>query len=138
MAAPEPFSAGRWVRSRGTRGGTENLLSREVGFRATGGSTGALLGMKVGFGATGDIAAPEPSSVGRRGLEPQDTWRHRSPSQQGGRVQSYGTRGNIEILINREARSEAVGHVVACGSTSYSLPWSHTCIWGYPICRVLT
>jgi hypothetical protein len=40
------------------------------------------------------------------------------PSQQGGRIQSHGTHGNIRAHLNREARSEAIGHVAASEPTS--------------------
>jgi hypothetical protein len=69
VTAPEPYSAGRQVRSRGACGSTRVLLSGEVGSRAT-----------------GHVAAPEPSLVGRWGLELPDMWQHRSPPQQGGGV----------------------------------------------------
>jgi hypothetical protein len=61
VAAPEPSSAWRWVKSRGTRGSIRTL-SREVR-----------------SGAAGHMTAPEPSLTGRRGLELQDTWQHWSP-----------------------------------------------------------
>jgi hypothetical protein len=42
----------------------------------THGSTRALLSREVGTGAMGHVAAPKPSSVGRRGSELRDTWQH--------------------------------------------------------------
>jgi hypothetical protein len=40
-----------------------------------------------------------------------DTWRHRSPPEHGGRIQSRGTRGSVGALPSREAESGIVGHV---------------------------
>jgi hypothetical protein len=40
-------------------------------------------------------------------------WQHRSPSQSGGEVQSHMTRGSVGAYLNREVRSEAIGHVAA-------------------------
>jgi hypothetical protein len=59
------------------------------------------------------MQSPEPTSVGRRDLEPRDTWQYRSPPQQGGEVRSRGTHGSAEAHIGREARSRAVGHMAA-------------------------
>jgi hypothetical protein len=38
------------------------------------GSAGAHLSQEVRFGAIGHVAAPEPISAGRLGLEPYDMW----------------------------------------------------------------
>jgi hypothetical protein len=82
--------------------------------------------------AVGHMVAPEPSQVGRRSPKPRGTWQCRSPSsregrqgtepwgtwqgqtplEQGGGVQSYGTRGSAGALPSREVRSRAVGHMV--------------------------
>jgi hypothetical protein len=40
------------------------------------------------------VTAPEPTSVGRRGPEPHDTWQRRSPPQSEGKVQSRRARGS--------------------------------------------
>jgi hypothetical protein len=45
--------------------------------------------------------------------EPRDTWQHRSPPEQGGGVQCYGTRGSAGNLPSREVESKAAGHVAA-------------------------
>jgi hypothetical protein len=42
----------------------------------------------------GHVAVPEPSRVGRRCPVPWDIWQRWSPPEQGGRIQSHGTRGN--------------------------------------------
>jgi hypothetical protein len=51
----------------------------------------------------------------RRGLELWDVWWHRSPPEQGGRVQSCGTRGGIRAPLpqSREEGSGATGHTAA-------------------------
>jgi hypothetical protein len=91
-----PSEQGGGVRCRGTRG-----------------SARALPSMEAGSGVMGHVAAPEPSRVGRQGPEPCDTWQHRSPPEQGGRVPSRGTRDSVGALPSREAGSGAVGHVAA-------------------------
>jgi hypothetical protein len=67
------------------------------------------------------MAAPEPTSAARKGLGPRDTWQHRSPPQQGGEVWGHETRGSGEGNLGREAKSGAVGHVIARGGTPCSL-----------------
>jgi hypothetical protein len=69
MAAPElPSQEGRaW--SHGTRG-----------------STGAHIVKEARSGGEEHVAAPEPTSVRRRDLEPRDTWWRQSPPLQGGMV----------------------------------------------------
>jgi hypothetical protein len=57
------------------------------------------------------VAALEPSSTGRRGSEPYDTWQRRSPPRQVGEVRGRGTRGSARARLDREPRSEAVGRV---------------------------
>jgi hypothetical protein len=37
-------------------------------------------------GVMGHMAVPEPTPVGRKDSEPQDTWQRRSPPQSGGEV----------------------------------------------------
>jgi hypothetical protein len=54
-----------------------------LGGRGIRGSTRALLSERRG---RGHVAAPEPTSAGRRGPEPWDTWRLRGPPLQGGLV----------------------------------------------------
>jgi hypothetical protein len=45
-------------------------------------------------------------------------WQRRSPSQLGGRVWSYETRGSVGAHLNREAGSGAMGRVAAPEPTS--------------------
>jgi hypothetical protein len=61
----------------------------------------------------GCIAALEPSLVGRWGPELWYMRQRRSPPWLGGEVQSHGTHGSVGALLIREARSGAMGHVVA-------------------------
>jgi hypothetical protein len=68
---------------------------------------------KVEPEAMGYVAALEPTSTGRRGPEQRDTWQRWSSPQQGGEVWGRGTRGSIGAHLSREARSGAVGHMVA-------------------------
>jgi hypothetical protein len=51
--------------------------------------------------AVGRVAAPEPSSAGRWGLEPWDAWQCWSPPQWGGRIQSRGAHGRARALLGR-------------------------------------
>jgi hypothetical protein len=97
--------------------------------------------------------------TGRRGLELWDVWWRRSPPEQGGRVQSCGTHGDIGAPLpqSREEGSGATGHTVAlepscasvvgcgtvghtttCGCTPCFLPWLRACTRGYPVHRVPT
>jgi hypothetical protein len=102
----------------------------------THGSAEAHLSLEVRSRAKGHMAAPEPTSIGRRCLEPYDMWQHWSPSQQGGEVRSYGAHGNAKAHLpgdeirshrihdstgahlSKEARSGAIGRVIACGCMS--------------------
>jgi hypothetical protein len=82
---------------------------------------GAHLGREARSGTEGHVAVPEPTSARRRGPEPWDTWQRRSPHWQGGEVQGCRTHGSAGAYLDREARSEANGHVAACGCTPCSL-----------------
>jgi hypothetical protein len=73
---------------------------------------------KVEPRAVGHIAAPELTSSRRQGLELRDTWQRRSSPQQGGEVRGRGTLGSTGAHLSMEARSEAMGHVVAPEPTS--------------------
>jgi hypothetical protein len=80
----------------------------------------------------GHVAAPEPTSAGRRGPELRNTWQRRSSTQQGGEARGHVTRGNTGDHFNKEVRSEAVGHVAALDPTSagrcgpkLQLVWQH-------------
>jgi hypothetical protein len=68
-------------------------------------------------GTEGHVLASEPTSVRRRGLEPEDTWQCQSPAQPGDEVQSRGTCGSTEAHLSREVRSEAIGRVPVYGCT---------------------
>jgi hypothetical protein len=81
--------------------------------RVTFGSSGADLSREARSEATEHMAASEPSLGERWGPEPQDTWWHRSSPQQGGEVQSRGTRVSTGALLSREAGSRAARHVSA-------------------------
>jgi hypothetical protein len=76
VAAPEPTSSGR----RGTelRDTWQCRSSPQQGDEVRGcgarGSAGAHLSREARSGATGHVAAPEPTSAGRRGPELQGTW----------------------------------------------------------------
>jgi hypothetical protein len=61
--------------------------------------------------AVGHVTTPVPPSTGRRSPEMQDTCQRRSSPQQGGGVQSHGTRGNTGVLHSRETESGATRHV---------------------------
>jgi hypothetical protein len=69
-------------------------------------------------GAVGHVTPPEPNSVGRRDLEPYDTWQRRSSPQPGGKVWSHRTRGSAGAHLSWEKRSEVTGHMAAPESTS--------------------
>jgi hypothetical protein len=74
---------------------------------------GALPIREARSGATGHVATPEPSQLGRRDLEPLDTWKRRCPPYQGGGIRSHWTHGDTGALPIREAESGATGHVAA-------------------------
>jgi hypothetical protein len=91
------------------------------------------------------VAAPEPTSPGRRGPELRNMWQRRSsplgeaePGAMGhvtaseptlagrrgpelGEVRGRGTRGSSEAHLCREVWSEATSYVAARGCTSCSL-----------------
>jgi hypothetical protein len=67
--------------------------------------------------APGHVAVLVPSLVGRRGLEPCDTWCHWSPLERGGGIQSHGTRGGAGAIPIRAVGSGAAGHMAARGPT---------------------
>jgi hypothetical protein len=64
--------------------------------RARGGP-GAAPGWAAGAGAAGHVAASELPRAVQQEPELQDTWRHRSPPQQGGEAQSYSLCGSAWI-----------------------------------------
>jgi hypothetical protein len=59
------------------------------------------------------VAAPEPTSAGRRGPELRNTWQRRSSTQQGGEARGHGIRGSDGAHLGREARSGVEEHVAA-------------------------
>jgi hypothetical protein len=79
--------------------------------RETHGSTGALPCGEAGSRAEGHVAAPEPISTGRRGLELRDTWLCQSPPRQGGGVQSHVSRGSAGAHLSKEAGFGATCHM---------------------------
>jgi hypothetical protein len=68
---------------------------------------------EVGSGAVRHMAALEPSRARRWGPQSCDTWQHRSPPEQGGRVRCREARGSTRSCLSREAGFGAVGHVAA-------------------------
>jgi hypothetical protein len=84
------------------------------------------------FGAMGHVAAPEPTSAGRRGPELRNTWQRRSSTQQGGEARGHMTRGITGAHLSKEVRSGAVGHVAVLYPTfagrcdpKLQLAWQH-------------
>jgi hypothetical protein len=67
------------------------------------------------------VAAPKPTSTGRRGPELRNTWQRRSPTQQGGEVWDRGTRGGSGAHLCREVWSEGTACVAARGCMPCSL-----------------
>jgi hypothetical protein len=59
------------------------------------------------------VAAPEPSLVERRGLEPRGKLQCQSRPQREGRVRSHGMCGNVGALSSGETGSGAKEHVAA-------------------------
>jgi hypothetical protein len=66
----------------------------------------------------GHMAAPEPTSAGRRGPELRNTWQRQSSTQQGGEARGHVTRGSTGAHLSKEVRSDAAGHVAAPEPTS--------------------
>jgi hypothetical protein len=66
----------------------------------------------------GHVAAPEPTSAGRRGPELRNTLQHRSSTNQGGEARGHGPRGSTGAHLSKVVRSGAAGHVVAPKPTS--------------------
>jgi hypothetical protein len=88
-------------------------LRRPIRNRGTRGSTGTLPDREAGSEAIGHAAMLEPTSAGRWGPEPQDSWQRQSPPQPRDEVWSHRAHGSIGAHLNRELRSRDVGHVVA-------------------------
>jgi hypothetical protein len=65
----------------------------------------------------GHVAAPESTSIGRRGLELRNMWQRRSSTQQGGDARVHGPRGSTGAHLSKEVRSGAAGHVTALDPT---------------------
>jgi hypothetical protein len=83
--------------TRVTRGSVRVHLSQEVRSEAIRHVTGLEppTVRSARFGAIGHVAAPGPTSAGRRGLESYDTWQHRNQPQLEGEVRSHITRGSV-------------------------------------------
>jgi hypothetical protein len=64
------------------------------------------------------MAAPEPTSAGRRGPELVNAWRHRSSTQQRDEARGRGPRDSTRVHLSKEVRSGAVGHMAALKPTS--------------------
>jgi hypothetical protein len=99
----------------------------------------------------GHVAAPEPTSVGWRGLELRNTWQCRSSTQQGGKAQGHRPRDSTGAHLSKEVRSRAAGHVTAPEPTSVGrcgpklqLAWQRVdahpapCLDLELVCRVLS
>jgi hypothetical protein len=124
--SPEPSLPGGRIQSHRTRGAPEP--SQQVWSHDTRGGTGAVLIRR---------RDPEPLDTWCTGAlpagpEPRYTWLRRSPSYQGGgiqsrwtcgapepsqRVQSHGTRDSDGALLIKEAESRAAKHVAASKPT---------------------
>jgi hypothetical protein len=61
----------------------------------------------------GHMAAPEPTSVGRRGPELRNMWQRWSSTQKGDEARGHGPHGSTGAHLSREMRSGAVGYVAA-------------------------
>jgi hypothetical protein len=85
----------------------------EVRGRGTRGSARAYLSKEARSGTVGHMAAPELTSVRRRGSELRDTWWHQSSPQQGCEVRGRGTRGGSGAHACRAVWSEATTYVAA-------------------------
>jgi hypothetical protein len=139
VAAPELPPRGGKARSHGTRGSVRAHLSREVRSEVE-----------------GHVAASELTSARRQGPRPRNMWQHRSPHQQGGKVQGRESCCSTGAHIGREARSRAAGYVVALEPTSAGRRGSELqdmwqrvdahlapcfdlkLVCGYPVCMVPT
>jgi hypothetical protein len=73
----------------------------------THGSIGAPTLGEVESKAMGHVVALEPTSVGRRGPELRDTWRHQSSPQQGDEIRGRETCGSARARLDKEVRSLA-------------------------------
>jgi hypothetical protein len=82
------------------------------------GSAGAHLDREARSGAEEHVAAPEPTSTGRRGLELRNVWWRRSSTQQEDEAWGHGPRGSTGAHLSKEVRSRAAGHVAAPKPTS--------------------
>jgi hypothetical protein len=82
------------------------------------GSARAHIDREARSGAEEHMAAPEPTLVGRRGLELRNAWRRRSSTQQGDEARGHGARGSTGAHLSKEVRSGAVGHMAAPEPTS--------------------
>jgi hypothetical protein len=124
VTALEPTSAWRQgLEPEDTRQRRSTLQLRgEVRSHGTRDSIGVHLSQQARSRARGHMAPLEPTSAGRRRLEPWDTWQRRSPPQLGGEVQSQMTCGSTRAHLSWEVRSGAIGHATALKPTSAKRP----------------
>jgi hypothetical protein len=92
-------------------------------------SVGAHLNQEVRFGAIGHVETLEPTSAGRWGPEPLNTWQCRSPLRQGDRVQRHRTCGSARAYLDWEEGSGAVGHETVFRCTHCSLSYLEAYTW---------
>jgi hypothetical protein len=59
----------------------------------------------------GHVAAPEPTSAGKRGPKLRNTWQRWSSTQQEGEARGHETHDSTRAHLGREVRSGAAGHV---------------------------
>jgi hypothetical protein len=66
----------------------------------------------------GHVAAPEPTTVGKRGPELKNVWCSWSSTQQGDEARGHGPRGSTGAHLSKEVRSGAARHMAAPEPTS--------------------
>jgi hypothetical protein len=64
------------------------------------------------------VAAPKPTSVGRRSPELRNAWRRRSSTQQGDEARGHRSHGSTGAHLSKEVRFGVAGHVAAPKPTS--------------------
>jgi hypothetical protein len=77
------------------------------------GSAGAHLDREARSGAEEHVAAPEPTSLGRRGPELRNMWWRRSSTQQRDEARGHEPHGSTGAHLSMEVRSGATRHVAA-------------------------
>jgi hypothetical protein len=81
-------------------------------------SAGAQLSRDARSRAEEHVAAPKPTSVGRRSPELRNVWRRRSSTQQGDEARGHRSHGSTGAHLSKEVRSGVAGHVAAPKPTS--------------------